>query len=170
MKLLKNEKLSKEGLQDLNNPGKGLKTHFSKKILIAITFLLFAQYALAHTDEIGEADSMHFMHYGSLTFPVWTYWAEILEHSGMIIAGIIVFIVLLNHYSSSADKTKRKNIAYALWGFGLWTLGEILTQSHHFLFFPFGIFNAVVTHGLTLAGIILIIISIAKICSSNQIK
>lgn len=125
--------------------------------------LLFAQYASAHTDEIGEVDSMHFMHYGSLTFPVWTYWVEILEHSGMIVVGIIILIILFNHYSSSANKTKRKNIAYALWGFGLWTLGEILTQSHHFLFFPFGIFNAVVTHGLTLAGIILITISIAKI-------
>jgi len=168
MELFKNEKLSKEGLQNLRNLGKGLKTHFSKKILIAIAFLLLlAQYASAHTDEIGEVDSMHFMHYGKLIFPVWTYWVEILEHSGMIIAGIIVFIILFNHYSSSADKIKRKNIAYALWGFGLWTLGEILTQSHHFLFFPFGIFNAVVTHGLTLTGIILVIISMTKIWSSK---
>ncbi len=89
MKLLKTEKLLKEGLQDLKNLGKGLKTLFSIKISIAITFLLlFVQYASAHTDDIGEVDSMHFMHYGSLTFPVWTYWVEILEHSGMIIVGI----------------------------------------------------------------------------------
>ncbi len=139
---------------------------FSEKKVIfvmATAFLLLAPYALAHTSEMGETRNLDFMHYGSLTFPVWTYWVEILEHLGMITVGIAVFIILLNRYSSSVEEKERKNLAYALWGFGTWTLGEILTQSHHFLFFPFGIFNGIATHGLTLVGVILVAISIVKI-------
>lgn len=121
------------------------------KIFYFTLFLVFIliPLTLAHSDDIGEQDSMHFMHKGRLTFPVWTYYAEIIEHIAMFIVGVVGFVLVF----------KTKN-SFLLWGFGVFTFSELLTTLHHFLIFPLGVLNAVFNHLLVLISIILIVIGI----------
>lgn len=132
-----------------------------KKILLLFLLIaLVVPFGYSHSDEYEESGmgSMHLFHYGKLSFPVWTYYAEIVEH--VLLFTIAVAGVWLIYYKLYKSHEHLKEVLdYVLWGFALLGLGELLTTLHHFLIYPFGIFNAVINHGLVLVGIGLLIYS-----------
>lgn len=90
-------------------------------------------------------------------FPVWTYYAEIVEH-GLIIS--IAIFVLYRILTRTRKKTGVTN--HLILGFIALAIGESLTIMHHFLIYPFGIYNAIVHHGLLLVSIVFISFSCIK--------
>ena len=138
---------------------KRLKGETMKKLSIIIYVLMFLIAILpavySHEDEFGDSDNIHLFHMGKLTFPVWTYWAEIAEHFAAVLAVAIGLFLL---YFNSAIKK------ISLIGYGLIfiLISEVLTLFHHFLIFPLGIFNAVFNHGLLLIGFALLVLGLVK--------
>ena len=120
--------------------------YFKKAALI---FILFAGIALADEG----------------IFPVWTYYAEIVEHV-IILAFSLAAIAL--HYKFF--KKYGKNILYAIAGWAIIALGEALTTAHHFLFYTFGEVNAVVNHALLLAGLLMLAYAYIKILGEKASK
>lgn len=113
---------------------------------------------LHHADDITAADAgdMQMMHYGTIRFPVWTYYAEIILHVlSLAVAAFAVILIYTKLYKTHGHI--KKVLDFAWWGFILLAFGELLTTLHHFLFYPFGIFNAIINHTLTLTGIGLIV-------------
>ena len=98
------------------------------------------------------ADSDH------IEFPEWTYWAEIAEHTAMLGIAVIAIIFLLNYYKNQKYKNQ---IKIAIVGFGIFAFGELSTTLHHFLLYPFGVWNAIVNHGLLLIAIAIIVYALA---------
>ncbi len=118
--------------------------------------------AIAHTDEFGEASSMHLMHKGALKFPVWTYYAEIVEHLVMV---VIVAVALYAVYKTFSRLHIEKKGIFNLfvYGFLFIGIGELLTLLHHFLIYPLGVLNAVFNHGLLVIGIVFLGIGFVKL-------
>jgi len=133
-----------------------------KIILWAFLSLALLNIAFAHEDEFGEFDSMHFFHTGKLVFPVWTYWAEIVEHFAIVLA---VAIGLILAYAKLRANEKH---SLFLTGFILILVSETFTLLHHFLVFPFGIFNAVFHHGLLFTGILFLVLGIIKLAKEDE--
>src|SRR3989344_7711131 len=109
---------------------------------------------------IALADEGH-----GMEFPVWTYYAEIVEH-------LIIFafssIAIIFHYKFY--KKYGRNIIYAIAGWAIIAIGEALTTAHHFLFYPFGEINAIVNHGLLLAGLFILAFAYIKILGEEKSK
>ncbi len=106
--------------------------------------MLFITFVFALLAGMGVASAN-----GSSMFPAWTYYAEIVEHSALIIAAIIGIALLL------ARKEKRMSLMIA--GLVVIIASQVLVNLHHFLIYPFGEWNAIVHHGLLVAGLILMI-------------
>ena len=124
---------------------------------------------LAHTDEFGETNGMHLMHRGALLFPVWTYYAEIIEHFAMFVVIAVVLYTIYETFSKFHIQ-KKKIFGFFVWGFLSIGLGELLTLLHHFLIYPLGIFNAVFNHGLLLIGIIFLGIGFVRLVRYEESK
>lgn len=111
----------------------------NRLLLISTLLLVFATTISADSDNDGR-----------VVFPVWTYYAEIVEHSLMAVIAIVVIVQI-------ADYKKPKNaVKYGLAGFAVFFLAEILTIMHHYLIYIFGIYTAIIHHGLLLVSIALI--------------
>lgn len=126
-----------------------------KEVLIFALILILINIALvsangAHTDEEGTV------------FPAWTYYVEILEHSLMAIIGIIAIMFLVKSYTVYKYETK-EGINLMIIGLIIFIVAQILTNLQHFLILPFGIFTAILHHGLLLVSIAVILIAIFKI-------
>jgi len=117
-----------------------------KKIFYSIISLLFTKSVLADSGS------------HSITFPVWTYYVEIVEHSLIILVSLIAVILLFKKINS-----KNRNSVY-LMSSGLVALiiAQFITNLHHFLIYPFGIWNAVIHHGLYFISIVLMIMAFFK--------
>ncbi len=100
-------------------------------------------------------------HGGRLVFPAWTYYAEIVEHSLMIIISIAAILLLINPYKTYSNEAK-DGILWMIIGLGIFIFAQLITNLHHFLIFPFGIWNAVIHHGLYVISIIVIIAAFFK--------
>ncbi|MBR9699329.1 hypothetical protein GOV09_02645 [Candidatus Woesearchaeota archaeon] len=125
---------------------------FQRIFLFLIVIMLLLPLGLAHTGQ-GETinhEGMSFFHYGSLSFPAWTYYAEIIIHIGSLIVAISAALLMQNKLAKS-DQRK-----YAVIGLSIIAVAELLTVLHHFLILPFGILNAVINHILLLIGLVLI--------------
>lgn len=94
-------------------------------------------------------------------FPVWTYYAEIFEHSVIMITGIAAILLLIRPHRKSRGG-KKQGILWMIAGLAILTLSQLLTNLHHFSFFLFGIWNAVIHHGLLAASIIIIVVAYFK--------
>ncbi len=142
--------------------------HWLFTISMVILFFSFSlQIAYGHGDENAAGDS-HFelFHYGSLGFPAWTYYVEIVEHIAMFLAVMIgAMIVYLKAYKREASKS----FGLVIFGFVLLALAEALTIMHHFLIHPLGIFNAVVNHFLTLAGFVLLAYGVFMVIKNKNV-
>ena len=139
-----------------------------KKIIFLLILLSFP-IVLAHTDEFGEASSIHFMHRGALKFPVWSYYAEIVEHLVMV---IVVAVALYAVYAifSRFHIEKKGIFNLFVYGFLLIGVGELLTLLHHFLIYPLGVLNAVFNHGLLVIGIVFLGIGFVKLIRYEEGK
>jgi len=137
--------------------------------LVFLLVLLNLPVVLAHSDEFGEVDSMHFMHMGTLKFPIWSYYVEIIEHLVMF---VVVAIALYSIYSafSKFHIEKKEILGFFVKGFLFIGIGELLTLLHHFLFYPLGIFNAVFNHGLLLVGIAFLAVGLVKLIKYEENK
>jgi len=93
--------------------------------------LLLLPAVFAHSDE-------------GVVFPAWTYWVEIVEHAATFAISISVIAFLL--YRKAGNR-------FLVAGFGLFALAEFLTILHHFLIYPFGIWDSIVNHGLLLLAV-----------------
>lgn len=100
---------------------------------------------------IGLADSDH------IAFPEWTYWVEIFEHSGILIVSLVAVAFLFSKYENKGW------VKFAIAGFGIFAFSEILTILHHFLIYPFGVWNAIANHGLSLIGLAVIFYSLTML-------
>ena len=107
--------------------------------------LLIMQVVLATGN--GHPDSSHD---GVVLFPAWTYYVEIVEH---VLMAVIAFYVLVQLFEGGKQV---KVVKAGLAGFALFLIAEILTILHHFMIYTFGIYTAIVHHGLLLisAGLI----------------
>lgn len=97
---------------------------------IVLALLLLAPFAMAHENE-------------PVVFPAWTYWVEIFEHLAMLAVSAFAAAVLLG---------RRKRDSHAVFGFAVFAFAELLTILHHFLLYPFGVWNAIVNHSLLLVA------------------
>lgn len=95
-------------------------------------------------------------------FPLWTYYAEIVEHSLIIIASSIAIVFLVRPYRTHKNEA-RQGIFWMITGLVTLLISQILTNLHHFYFFTFGIWNAVVHHALLFASIIFMISGFFKV-------
>lgn len=86
-------------------------------------------------------------------FPAWTYWVEIFEHLAMFLVAAVATAVLLS---------RKKRAGYAAFGFGVLALAELLTILHHFLVYPFGVWNAIFNHSLLLVAVASLAYSFVK--------
>ena len=125
-------------------------------IIWLVVLLVLPNLASAHEDEYGDSDNFHFFHMGKLTFPVWTYWGEIVEHFLMV----IVFSAGLFYIYTKKKVDKIGSMVVS--GFVLILISELFTLLHHFLIFPLGVLNAVFGHGLLLVGMLLVVFGIIK--------
>ncbi len=91
----------------------------------------------------------------SVVFPEWTYWAEIIEHSILVIIPLIAVFLLIKPYKTKQNA--RTGIKWAIAGLIILVVSQALTNLHHFLFYPFGIWNAIIHHGLLVVAVILMI-------------
>ncbi|MBI4896417.1 MAG: hypothetical protein HY832_02615 [Candidatus Aenigmarchaeota archaeon] len=107
------------------------------------------------------ADSDH------IEFPEWTYWTEIAEHMMMLGIAVIAIILLLNCYKNQKIKNP---IKFAMIGFGIFAFGEFSTIFHHFLVYPFGVWNAIINHGLLLIAIAVILYGFLELLKEKQKK
>lgn len=131
----------------LSNTTKGMiLTVFLLTVLIANIGIVSANDV--HSDE-------------ALIFPEWTYYAEIVEHSAMVIIAIIAILFLIRPYRE--HENAKQGILWLMIGLGIFALSQLLTNLHHFLIFPFGVLNAVVHHGLLLVSIVIITIALFKL-------
>ena len=121
-----------------------------KRYKIAIFFVLLTGIALAD-EEAG--------------FPVWTYYAEIVEH-----VIIFIFAAISVVFHQKFYKKYGKNIIYAMTGWAIIALGEALTIAHHFLFYPFGEINAIMNHALLLVGLFVLAFAYIKILGEGKSK
>ena len=138
------------------------------KKIVFLLMLLALPIAIAHTDEFGEvSNEIHFMHKGALKFPVWTYYAEIVEHLVMFVVIAITLYAIYETFSKFHIE-KKKTFGFFVWGFLSIGLGELLTLLHHFLIYPLGIFNAIFNHGLLLAGVVLLGIGFVKLVKYEE--
>ena len=138
-----------------------------KTILWIFLALALLSMAFAHEDEFGESESFHFLHMGKLVFPVWTYWAEIIEHSLILLTILIGLIWAYSKYSKPNEEIKLGLVEF---GFITIIISETFTLLHHFLIFPFGIFNAVFHHGLLFVGILLLVCGFLKLIKEDREK
>ncbi len=118
--------------------------------------------ALFNTDLVIADDGS--AHVKRLVFPAWTYYAEIVEHSLMIIIAFVAILLLIKPYKKFEAKTK-EGILLMIVGLSIFIFAQILTNLHHFLIFPFGIWNAIFHHGLYVISLITIIIAFFKTLS-----
>lgn len=88
-------------------------------------------------------------------FPVWTYWVEIVEHA-------VIFLVSATTAAYLVYRRKKASTKIAAAGFGILAIGELLTILHHFLAYPFGVWNAIVNHALLLAAVSTIAYALAR--------
>ena len=106
-------------------------------------------------EQMMQSD-LNMMHYGTIKFPTWTYYVEIVLHMlSLAVAAFAVILIYTKLYKTHGHI--KRVLDFAWWGFLLLATGELLTTLHHFLFYPFGIFNAIINHTLTLTGIGLIV-------------
>lgn len=140
-------------------------------LLLPIFFIVFMiPLAYAHAEDEQDMGSMamdssdmamgaggyHFMYYGKISFPAWTYYAEIILHFVSLL--VAVGAVLLIYYELRKSHGHiRKTLDYALLGFSLIAFGELMTTLHHFLIYPFGVLNAIINHGLLLIGLLCLV-------------
>ena len=127
-----------------------MKKYFFKLALIFFVINLL----LIKVDANGE-------HNDNIIFPSWTYYGEIIEHSIIIIISIIAIYLLINKYRKNVKKEEA--IKLSIIAFAIIALSQLLTNLHHFLVYPFGVWNAIIHHGLLLVGIILIVFSYIKL-------
>ena len=139
------------------------------KKMIFLLILLSFPIVLAHTDEFGEASSMHFMHRGALKFPVWSYYAEIVEHLVMVIVVAVALYAVYGTFSKFHIE-KKGTLNLFVYGFLFIGIGELLTLLHHFLIYPLGVLNAVFNHGLLVIGIVLLGIGFVKLIRYEEGK
>lgn len=129
-----------------------MRKHITLLLLLTFIAAFIAPFAYAHMGE-EEMDSYHFMFYGKLSFPAWTYYAEIILHFLSLL--VAVGAVLLIYYELRKSHGHiRRTLDFALLGFSLIAFGELMTTLHHFLIYPFGVLNAIINHGLLLLGLI----------------
>ena len=142
------------------------KYFFTALIFLAM-FVSIAAMVGAHGDEnhaLGELTAS-FFHYGSLGFPAWTYYVEIVEHIAMFLVVMAAALVYLVAYKKEAGKS----LGIVIAGFILLAVAELLTIAHHFLIHPLGIFNAVVNHFLTLIGFVLLAYGIFMMLKNKNV-
>ena len=139
-----------------------------KRVTIFTIFLLFLVNIVVVTAHETD-DQMHmmehmaensvdyplFMHYGPISFPVWTYYAEIVQHISMVVIALIAIVAIYLSLSKKVE-LRKQDLQLALWGFIILGAGELMTTLHHYLIHPFGIYNAVVNHLLLLVGLLLL--------------
>ena len=127
------------------------------KFFLPVFFLFFlAPFIVAHT---GDDEGLHHPEGNApLQFPTWTYYAEIFEHllSFLVALGIALFIRLKLYES---QKHAMGALRFAFFGFMVIATGEFLTTLHHFLIYPFGIYDSIANHFLFLAGLVLLAFS-----------
>ena len=105
-----------------------------------------------------QQEEIQVMHYGSIQFPAWTYYVEIVQHILSIAAAVAGVVIIYSRLYKTHGHLK-KVLDYAVWGFLILGIGELLTTLHHFLFHPFGIMNAIINHLMVLVGLGLIVYS-----------
>lgn len=98
------------------------------------------------------------MEEATLTFPQWTYWGEIIEHSLLLLIALAVTLLLI----IVSQKRPEMDLRFPIFGWGLVSLSQILVNLQHLLIFPLGIYTALVHHGLLVAGLTLIAWTILK--------
>lgn len=144
------------------------KRFWMKKIKANLfVIILFFVFILANAELVssnGEDTSEH-----GFTLPVWTYYVEIVEHTLMIIVGIAGILLLIKPYKTHKNE-KKQGILWMILGLIIFVFSQLLTNLHHFLFFPFGIWNAIIHHGLYLVSIVIIILAFFKILAEDKSK
>ena len=113
---------------------------------LALLIILFSSTVLAN----GEDDHS--------IFPQWTYYGEIVEHTLLIIITFLAIILLIKP-SKTEEKKKKLSISLMIIGLATVLLSQFLTDLHHFLIYPFGMWNAIVHHGFLVIGVALMIYS-----------
>lgn len=96
-----------------------------------------------------------------VSFPAWTYYAEIAEHSLIIIASAIAMLFLVRPYRARR-KEERQGILMMMTGLAILLISQLLTNLHHFSVFLFGIWNAIIHHGLLSASVVIMITAFFK--------
>lgn len=106
-------------------------------------------------------------HTGAMAFPEWTYYAEIVEHTALIILPIAA--IALFAAAHRKNKMHGKPITWMAAGLAILIAGQIIVNMQHFLIFPFGIFTAIVHHGLVAAGVIVMIAAFYMLLKEKQV-
>lgn len=127
-----------------------------KTILIFLFIFTLANFGLV------SANGEHSHEEQSLIFPAWTYYAEIAEHSLMIIIGVVAILFLSKPYKIYKGEVKQ-GILWMIMGLTIFIFAQLLTNLHHFLVYPFGIWNAIIHHGLYVMSIAIIIMALFKV-------
>jgi len=94
--------------------------------------------------------------------PVWVYYVEIVEHTLMMLIGLVAVWFLVKAYKKHENITKQ-GVFWMIVGLVIFILGQLLTNLHHFLISPFGVWTAIVHHGLYAISILVIIVAFFKL-------
>jgi len=133
--------------------------------IVILTFLLFAAFTanagIVGADDVAQHDGQ------PLVFPQWTYYAEIVEHSAITIISVLAIFLLIKPYRTKTGAEKQ-GILWFMAGMAIIAISQLLTTLHHFLTFPFGIWNAIIHHGLLSISIAVIILAFFKLLKNKN--
>ena len=121
----------------------------SKQLLFGLLFLALSGTVLAQEQVTGVDERV--------TFPAWTYWAEIYEHSAMLL------IALAGAYAF------RKH-ALTMSGWLVIALSQVLTNLQHLMILYAGAWTAIIHHGVLLVGLALVLYGTVEHYNSRKAK
>lgn len=103
---------------------------------------------------------------GGLNFPTWTYYAEIVEHSAIAIVAVLAIFMHVPFYKTFKGKINLLN--YAVIGWVILVASQIVVIFQHFLIYLFGIFTAIVDHGLLLISVVVLLYAYIKLLKAKH--
>ncbi len=139
-----------------------MKGFLRNNVIRGVTLSVFVLTFLMTGIGIVGANGTHLDEDQSLVFPEWTYYAETIEHGAMLIIAIITILLLIKPYRKHENEVK-ESILWLIIGLVMLALSQLLTNLHHFLIFPFGIWNAIIHHGLLMVSVVVMIIAFFKL-------
>ena len=128
-----------------------------RNAFFAVFLLGLAGVASAHLGHTAEAQEQVTGVDERVTFPAWTYWAEIYEHSA------IFLIALAGAYAF------RKH-AVTMSGWLVIALSQVLTNMQHLMILYAGVWTAIIHHGTLLVGLALVLYGTIDHYNSRKAK